>query len=343
MGNKLCSAYATSSCGIVVVKREIMYWRRWSMMDYMDSLQGEYERPCIITHGGRILVEPKVEVDRLYRLSNMMCQVLKDGKYGYIDSSGALVIPFQFQEAYPFSDEGLAFVVGEDGLGGYIDKRGRFVIDPIYDTGSIFKFGFAAVSRNGRYYYINRLGNKAVNADFLYAGAFADCGLAKVVTDDGRHQLMDTNTRVVLTLKLGNELEDFPEKSRVTKFRSNDGRESMINAAGQIITGFFDALIISPYCTMNPFKRNGLWGFVNDWAEEVIPNVYKRVSVFDDDKLAFVRAFHPFAENQEEMFYINMKDEIVPFERVQEQQAVYKKRFNYVAPFFRSLAFADRK
>lgn len=69
-------------------------------------------------------------------------------------------------------------------MGGYINRRGRFVIDPVFETGSVFKFGFAAVSRNGRYYYINRLGNKAVNADFLYAGAFADCGLAKVVTDD---------------------------------------------------------------------------------------------------------------------------------------------------------------
>lgn len=313
------------------------------MMDYMDSLQGEYGRPCIITHGGKILVEPKVKVDRLYRLSNRMCQVVKDGKYGYIDSSGVLAIPFQFKKAYPFSDEGLAFVVGEDGLGGYINKRGRFVIDPIYDTGSIFKFGFAAVSKSGRYQYINQTGNKAVDADFVYAGAFADCGLVKVVTDDGCHQLMDTNTRVVLNLKEGNELEEFPENSRVTKFRASDGREAMINAAGQIITGFFDSLIISPYCTMNPFERNGLWGFVNDQAEEVIPNVYKQVSVFSDDNLAFVRSFHPFAENQEKMFYINKQDEIVSLETVAEQNVVYKRRFNYVTPFFRALAFADRK
>lgn len=72
------------------------------MMDYMDCGQGQYDRPCVITHGGKILVEPKVEVDRLYRMHYQMCLVMKDGKYGYVNSAGNLVIPFRFQEAYPF-------------------------------------------------------------------------------------------------------------------------------------------------------------------------------------------------------------------------------------------------
>jgi hypothetical protein len=67
----------------------------------------------------------------------------KNGKTGYIDQTGKLIIPFQFDEAWAFS-EGLAPVrIGEDW--GYIDASGKIVIKPRFFQASAFSQGFAAV------------------------------------------------------------------------------------------------------------------------------------------------------------------------------------------------------
>ncbi len=51
-------------------------------------------------------------------------------KYGFIDRVGKTVIPPQYDLAYGFSD-GLA-IVQIDGKMGAIDRRGKFVIQPVY-------------------------------------------------------------------------------------------------------------------------------------------------------------------------------------------------------------------
>ena len=47
----------------------------------------------------------------------------KGDKWGYIDKKGKIVIPIQYDDAWPFSDNGLARVK-VNGKWGYIDKKG---------------------------------------------------------------------------------------------------------------------------------------------------------------------------------------------------------------------------
>src|SRR5690625_894374 len=313
------------------------------MMNQTDWIKANHGNVCLIDHKGNIVLEPQVDVDTLYYPSHEMCQVKKDGKYGYIDMVGELVIPFQYKRAYPFAENGLAFVVGDNGLGGYIDRSGEYVIAPSYDTGSMFKFGFAAVSKNGEYTYIYKNGSKAINNTFKYAGGFSDCGLAKVVEFNGKHSLMDTTSRVALRLKEGNDLAEFKEGSRITKFRAADGRETLINAAGEIFTGFFEKVVISPYSHLHPYLQNGLWGYVDNEGDEVIPNIYKEVSPFTEMKVAKVKAFHPLAENQEWEFYINEIDEIIDDQAIKRQEQHLRKRFSHINRFKKALALAVKK
>lgn len=321
------------------------------MLNQADYIKVEEGKGCLIDNNGDILFELEDRVDRLFYPRYGMCQVEKDGKYGYVNTRGKLVIPFQYTKASPFSENGLAFVVGENGLGGYIDKTGKYVISPKFDTGTIFKFGLAAVSRKGKFEYIYDNGLKAINNTFKYAGEFSDCGLAKIVTRDGAHSLMDTKSREVLRLHLGNELEEFREGTRITKFRTNDGREALINAAGEIFTGFFEKIIISKYSNLHPFLRRGLWGFVDDTGDEVIPCIYKEVSHFHENnsggnylnKVAKVKAYHPLAENEEWGFYINQEDEIMDVQDLEHMGDVFGKRFKYVDPFRDSVALAVKR
>src|SRR5215831_7728385 len=102
-------------------------------------------------------------------------------KYGYVDTTGKLVIPPLFRSAEPFS-EGLAAIQTETGgKWGYIDKTGTVVIPPMFATGDSFKAGRAAVQTemDGKWGYINRTGKLVATPQFEEVGSFID-GLAVV-------------------------------------------------------------------------------------------------------------------------------------------------------------------
>src|SRR5438309_669023 len=83
--------------------------------------------------------------------------IVENGKYGYIDKTGRVVIEPQFTNAGEFS-EGLAYVEIND-LYGFIDTTGSLVIPPQFDEVESFSEGRAAVSNSsGKWGFIDRDG-----------------------------------------------------------------------------------------------------------------------------------------------------------------------------------------
>jgi hypothetical protein len=68
-----------------------------------------------------------------------------DGKWGYIDSAGTIIIAPEFEEAESFS-EGVAAVKAE-GSWGYIDKSGKFIIPPGFASAQPFYKGIGVVTQ----------------------------------------------------------------------------------------------------------------------------------------------------------------------------------------------------
>ena len=76
--------------------------------------------------------------------------------WGFVDETGKMVIPCQFDAAREFS-EGLS-VVRVDNLYGYINKSGKEVIPCIYDEAENFIRGLARVKRQKTEGYIDITG-----------------------------------------------------------------------------------------------------------------------------------------------------------------------------------------
>jgi len=83
---------------------------------------------------------------------------ISDCKYGYIDTSGKIVIKPLFNEARGFADNGLAAVNVGDGRNdkwGYIDTTGNFVIQPQFEWADDFQYGIARVEVEDKWGFIN--------------------------------------------------------------------------------------------------------------------------------------------------------------------------------------------
>lgn len=78
----------------------------------------------------------------------------------YVDVNGEILGGYEFEEAEDFS-EGLAYAE-RDGICGYIDTTGEFVIAPVYDSywDEGFENGYAVVSLDGVRICINEAGEE---------------------------------------------------------------------------------------------------------------------------------------------------------------------------------------
>jgi hypothetical protein len=102
---------------------------------------------------------------------------LEASRWGYVDKSGKFVIQPQFEDALEFFD-GLA-AVEVSKKWGYIDKTGKGVIPARFDEAAGFSEGIAAVKMGGKWGYIDKAGTIVAPAVFDDASYFSG-GLALV-------------------------------------------------------------------------------------------------------------------------------------------------------------------
>lgn len=108
----------------------------------------------------------------VYPVQATLTPVQVDGKYGFENELGELVIPAIYISAEAFNEEGLALVTQDiQGNGwpyehGYINENGKEVIALRYQQLSQFYEGFALAQKDGKFGYISPTG--AVAVDFIY-------------------------------------------------------------------------------------------------------------------------------------------------------------------------------
>jgi len=136
-----------------------------------------------------------------------LLRVVVNGKSGFIDGSGKIVIAPQFQSVNDFSDGRAVVCVGDCNFMkrimrtsnpdtpepapqysyGYIDETGKMVINPIYSTALDFSEGLAAVctglgcqvgvSGEQKWGFVDKSGAEVIKPQFLSVQTFSE-GLA---------------------------------------------------------------------------------------------------------------------------------------------------------------------
>ena len=99
----------------------------------------------------------------------------EDGRWGYKDAQGKVVVTPRFLLAEEFSPEGLAPVVDDNGWA-YINAQGRVVIRPfVVDNGpDYFSEGLARFTRKGKFGFFNERGKVVIPPKYDFASPFSE-------------------------------------------------------------------------------------------------------------------------------------------------------------------------
>ncbi len=116
-----------------------------------DDTDSPCENDSLLPQGYRYAVTTS---DCVY--NENLTPVIKDGLYGYADSTGKVIIAAKYQDAYGF-DDGLA-LIKERGKYGFINATGKQVIKAQYDDAWGFSNQRAKVFKNGKIALIDSQG-----------------------------------------------------------------------------------------------------------------------------------------------------------------------------------------
>lgn len=278
-------------------------------------------------------------------MAKSLFPVIQNDKYGYIDTSGRVVIEPQFDGAWSFS-EGLASVE-VNGKRGYIDKSGRVVIEPQFDGTGSFSEGLAEVGIDDKWGYIDKSGKIVIEPQFDYTTSFCD-GLAVVEIDD-KWGYIDKSGRAVIKPQF-DWADPFSEGLGCVRI---DHKNGYINASGRFVIapqldfsrpfseglaqvdlgdyqGYIDktgtVVIRTQFDYAWPFSEglarvsiNGRVGFINTSGKAVIEPQFRNAGSFSDG-LALVLIDHKWG-------YIDKSGRVV-----------IEPQFDFAYPFSEGLA-----
>ena len=139
-----------------------------------------------------MVIEPQYY--QVGNFSNGLCRFKErdffTARWGFIDTTGKVVISQRFSEVADFSEDFAMFY--ENNKYGYADKTGKVIIEAKYDAGVLYKEnkkvvfsagsfseGLAGVNINDKYGFIDKTGKVVIEPKFNSVGDFKE-GLASV-------------------------------------------------------------------------------------------------------------------------------------------------------------------
>lgn len=193
-------------------------------------------------------------------LPRPLFKVQVSGLFGFIDSTGRVVIDPRFERVGRFQD-GLC-AVAEGGLYGYIDGTGAWVISPRFAMAGPFREGRARVRESlaGKYGYIDRTGALVIPYRYDDAGDFVD-GV----------------TRVGHATKLGRLKSSFADVGVECWYEYIDLQGQTV--AKPAITNPPPAMAIGP---LVPFGVPGRMGFKDTSGRVVVEPIFERADPFEE-------------------------------------------------------------
>ncbi len=197
--------------------------------------------------------------EEISKESRELFPVEVEGKSGYIDKNGQIVINPKFDDASPFSEGMARILVGdhEKGAFGYIDTTGKIVIKAKFKGAGLFNEGVAIARDSKGLGVIDKNGNFVIRLKSVLRDAHTE-GFSEGLTAAGLkwkesygfyYGFIDLNGKVVIPAKY-HDAKNFSEGLAAVQVYGAGG------------------------------TRFGLYGFIDKQDKMVIPPIFKRAWSF---------------------------------------------------------------
>lgn len=218
------------------------------------------------------------DCDYLVNENGAVIQVLDQFDY-YIDLS------LQGKYNYFMNDRGL---VNKDNKYGYIDSSGKTIINPIYNSASYFKDGYATVTSSNSYKIIDINGNIILDDyDYLF---FYNTNLI-LAKKNGKYGYIDINDQVIIDFmyekidKLDvdyNHYNHFYVEKDEKFIVAVDKKYGLINKCNEVLIDF-DYDQITRFYQSYIVKKDNLFGLFDHNGQMQIEPTYEEILYFKGD------------------------------------------------------------
>lgn len=215
----------------------------------------------------------------------------ENNKQGYIDRSGNLVIPFQFDDTRSFNEGIAAFM--QNGKWGYIDKSGKIIVKPIYDYGSYGENGYIMVRKNGKMGVIDKTGKEIVSPEHTEHNVVKTFGKNFLVGNVNKWICVDPSGKEIF-YKTYEEVWPFSEGLAAVSVYTKLGfienyKWGFIDSSGkEVIPVHYDSIIRNNGFTggfkggIVFVKQNGKWSMIDKKGEAVGSVKFSSLSEYED-------------------------------------------------------------
>ena len=304
---ELNSSYPADAFGYINEKGEYVIPALYTYLsDFQEGLTIAYNSlGCGLINATGAVIVPFI-YDRMEFFKEKLALVVKtnskgERQFGFIDKFGNQQIQLMFEYAHSFSN-GMAFVK-KDGRYGWINSTGNFVIPNIYDLAEDFivpdnyypylsafyqfKFKSALVSKNGFWGAINLAGKEIVPVLYDYIaksknGFLVLKGNNKLCIDE-QGSLKNENYCDTTIVKIAMSDYKYRGATTISKNHSHNKFKNKIYKPSNLeLTNQFD--IYSKFLRKKLTKKDNFYGLVNEDGSIFLNQVYdsiKKIDYFD--------------------------------------------------------------
>jgi hypothetical protein len=205
----------------------------------------------------------------------------QNGLWGFVNNKGKTIIDFKYQDV-GFFVSGLA-PVNENGKWGYISPVGTTVIDFKFDEATDFNMNLSACKFEGKWGYIDFAGNFVIPNSYDVAFSFdystSEAKVGKMTDGIMKYGIIRNDGTIVLETKF----DDIEKRSDLVYPAKLNDKWGYILTSGNPYIDFKYESVTGFVSSMAGVKLNGKWGFIDAQGHEVIDFKYDAVGDFYGD------------------------------------------------------------